>query len=195
MKKFQRGGIEFTLIASIVGVIGVGAGIGYFHHKVYAEGVAACQAAQVAAEKKQQELAAQLVAEGQRHIDEIGVVFKAGEEEQRKKSNRIAQQGASDVQKFAVFANPVCTLPDQSLANLNGQRVGLFGLQPSSDSPPAGVPATANPTRPNGAMPGPASPAPGRKDGNTVPGSDQHHRPLGAVPATAHPAGSTHAVP
>lgn len=175
--------MSLTLIAIIIAAVAMFGGMIKAYSIGESRGEAKITAAYAAAEKKAEELAAKLEKEGRDHIDDMVGAFNAGEDTARQALAGKQAKGTSDVTKFAVFQNPVCTLPDESLLNLNAARASIFGgVQPSSERSSTSLSTTTNPSQSAGAVPSSGNqPITGRQDSNSVPAVNQGHRPLGAV--------------
>jgi hypothetical protein len=172
--------MSLTLIAIVIAIVAAFGGMIKAYSAGNTSGEARCESRYVAAEKKAQELEDKLKIEGENHISDMAVAFDVGAAQRQKNLEVTQQKGASDVLRFAVFSNPACTLPAESLANLNQQRIDAFGLRVEPSERPSNVPTTTNPGQVSPAVRS-AEPTKGRQDVNSVPGSDPPHRPLGAM--------------
>lgn len=190
----QFGGIEFTLIAIVAATAAIGLAAARLAYVSKQAGIEQCQKEVAAKQAELADLGEKLQKEGENHIIDMQAAYDAGEYNARQNALRTAQKGATDVERYPVFKNMVCTLPDESLSTVNMQRRSLFGLRPDSGGTGAGVRAPAASAGTPAAVSIPGS-SQGRQDGDAVSGHDQHHRPLGAVPEAAQPASPTRKVP
>ena len=140
------------LFLALIVLGAVGTGAGYF--KGERDGVASYQVKVAAAEKALADQQAKMKQEEQNHIDDMQTAFEAGEAKAKTITKTIYVKGQADVAKYPVFANPVCTLPDDSLRTLAAARARValgFDSPGTADAVPA------------------AAPAQGRQDGNALP--------------------------
>lgn len=152
-------------------------GVWYVGH---AAGAADIQHQLDVAQKELADKAQQAKDEAANHITDMEAAYETGEQEAKVITKIVTARGASDVQRYPVFANPVCVLPDASLQLLNDAR---SGVRPAADSvePPVVVPEPAAAT--------------GRETGDALPANADRRGPVSGVPAAPRSASGSSEVP
>jgi hypothetical protein len=102
-----------------------------------AEGVAQCQAQLAEANRQLKVTADALNGEAANHITDMVAAEDFGRSQSETRIIYRQAKGASDVSKYPVFQNPACTLPADSLRNLNAARASIRRDVP--DDPAVGV--------------------------------------------------------
>lgn len=96
------------------------------------------------------ELEQEQLQKDQKAIDDKQKAFEDGKAQGKVVIQQIAARGASDVQRYPVFKDPNCVLPDASLALLNSARASLrtgkLADMPTPAPAPVAAPAPASET-------------------------------------------------
>lgn len=129
-------------------------------------GQASLKAQLEAADQKLAQAASEARQEAENKIIDMSAAYEVGESRAKVIYLKQNEKGASDVKNFAVFSNPICVLPSDSLRNLNSARASVRTASDSGEAP--------------GAVPGPGTPAVGN-DGGAVPANAPRPRPMGKV--------------
>lgn len=163
-----------TLIMLIIAAVII---VGITSKAYYAgdqHGKAVCESEHEEADARNKKIADDLEKEAANHITDMDAAFEVGVAKGKVDQAKFEAKGASDVQRYAVFSNPVCTLPAEPLADLNAARAAAFGGV-------ATAPAHIDVVRPDDG-------ADKRPDLHTSTDSGQVHGPV-RTPATSEPAG------